>query len=72
MSVREDLKILLVKENLTLVELADIVSKKADKKITANNLSHKLNRKSLKYDELKELVEAIGYEIKFEKKKEDR
>jgi hypothetical protein len=67
MSVKEDLKILLVKENLTLVKLAEIASKKINKKINPNSLSHKLTRSSMRYDELKELVEAMGYKIKFEK-----
>jgi hypothetical protein len=67
MSVKEDLKILLVKENLTLIKLAEIASKKKKKKINPNSLSHKLARSSMRYDELKELVEAIGYKIKFEK-----
>lgn len=67
MSVREDLRILLVKENLTLVQLAKIASKTTNKKISPNNLSHKLTRSSMRYDELKELVEAMGYKIKFEK-----
>ena len=67
MSVREDLKILLVKENLTLAKLAEIASAKTNKKILADSISHKLARSSMKYDELKELVEAMGYKIKFEK-----
>ena len=67
MSVREDLKILLVKENLTLAEFAKIASAKHNKKITADSISHKLARSSMKYDEVKELVEALGYQIKFEK-----
>lgn len=67
-SVREDLKILLVKECLTIAKLAKIVSQKTNKKITADSLSHKLMRSSMKYDELQEIVEALGYKIKFEKK----
>jgi hypothetical protein len=67
MSVKEDLKILLLKENLTLKKLAKIASEKTNKKIMADNISHKLRRSSMRYDELKELVEAMGYKIKFEK-----
>lgn len=67
MSVREDLKILLVKENLTLAKLAKIVSAKTNKKVTSNGISHKLARSSMKYDEVQEIVGALGYKIKFEK-----
>jgi len=67
MSVREDIKILLARENITLTELAKEASTKWQKKFTVNSLSQKLSRSSMKYDEVKELAEAIGYKIKFEK-----
>ncbi len=67
MSVREDIKILLARENITLTELAKEASIKWQKKFTVNSLSQKLARSSMKYDEVKELVEALGYQIKFEK-----
>ena len=67
MSIKEDLKILLVKECLTLAKLSKIVSNKTNKKITADSISHKLARSSMKYDEVQEIVEALGYKIKFEK-----
>ena len=65
MSVREDIKILLAKENLTLTELAKEYSIKVNKKITMDSLSQKLRRSSMKYDEVKLLVESIGYKIEF-------
>ena len=67
MSIKEDLKILLVKENLTLAKLSKIVSAKTNKTLTSNSISHKLASSSMKYDEVQEIVEALGYKIKFEK-----
>jgi hypothetical protein len=69
MSVREDIKILLAKENITLTELAKEISIKTNKKITMDGLSQKLRRSSMKYDEVKLLVESIGYKIEFVKEK---
>jgi hypothetical protein len=69
MSVREDIKILLTKENITLTELAKEISIKTNKKITMDSLSQKLRRSSMKYDEVKLLVESIGYKIEFVKEK---
>lgn len=69
MSIREEIKILLAKENITLTELAKEASIKWRKKFTVNSLSQKLLRGSIKYEEVKELVESLGYKIKFEKEK---
>lgn len=67
MSVREDLKILLVKEKMTLTELAKEAGKVSGKNYTVHTLSQKLINSSMKYDELKFLAEVLGYRIKFEK-----
>lgn len=67
MSVREDLKILLVKEKMTLTELAKEAQKVSGHKYTVHTLSQKLVNSSMKYDELKFLAEVLGYQIRFEK-----
>lgn len=67
MSVSEDLKILLVKEKMTITELAALASEKSGKQYTVFGISQKLARSSMKYDELKFLAEVLGYRIKFEK-----
>ena len=67
MSVREDLKILLVKEKMTLTELAKEAEIQSCKKYTVHSLSQKLVNSSMKYDEMKFLAEILGYKIKFEK-----
>lgn len=69
MPIREEIKILLAKENITLTELAKEASIKWQKKFTVNSLSQKLLRGSIKYEEVRELVESLGYRIKFEKEK---
>lgn len=67
MTAREDLKILLVKEHLTLTELARLASNELDKKYTVQSLSQKLVRGTIPYDELEKLVAILGYSIRFEK-----
>ena len=66
-TVREDVKILLVKENMTLIALSEILSKKLGQKITADGISQKLRKGTMKYTEVKEIAEALGYKILFEK-----
>ena len=70
MSVREDLKILFVKEKMTLTELAFEAQRISGKKYTVHTLSQKLVNSSMKYDEMKFLAEILGYKIKFEKSAE--
>lgn len=67
MSVREDLKILLVKEKMTLTELAKEAELASGKKYTVHSLSQKLVNSSMKYDEVQFLARVLGYNIKFEK-----
>ncbi len=67
MSVSEDLKILLLKEKMTITELAALASEKSGKAYTVFGISQKLARSSMKYDELKFLASVLGYKIKFEK-----
>ena len=67
MSVSEDLKILLLKEKMTITELAKLACEKSGKQYTIYGISQKLARSSMKYDEVKFLAEIMGYKIKFEK-----
>ena len=62
MSAREEIKAILAKENLTMTEL----SKKLDTSV--NNLSNKLRNKTIKYEEVLEIADILGYNIKFEKR----
>ena len=65
MSVSEDLKILLLKEKMTITELAALASEKSGKSYTVFGISQKLARSSMKYDELKFLSSVLVYKIKF-------
>lgn len=67
MSASEDLKILLVREQTTITELAKLASEKSGKPYTIYGISQKLSRNSMKYDEVQFLAEVLGYRIKFEK-----
>ena len=67
MTARDDLKILLVKEHMTLTELAVIATSALNKKYTVQSLSQKLVRGTMPYDELERLVRLLGYKINFEK-----
>lgn len=67
MSINEDLRILLLKECITIKKLAEKANKISDKKFTADGISQKLNKGTMKYDEAKFLAGVLGYEIQFKK-----
>lgn len=68
MTIREDIKSLLAKENITLTEIAKEISTKSNKKVTVYGLSQKLLRDSVKYNEVREILDCLGYTLKIEKK----
>lgn len=64
---REQVKILLVKENMSLTKLAEKLTEFTGKKYSQQNLSNKLSRDTLKYSEIYNIAQVLGYKIKFEK-----
>lgn len=68
MTIRENIKILLVKENLTLVDLAKMLSLKLNRKITADSISQKLRKNTIKYSEALDILDCLGYDIDFKKR----
>ena len=65
MSVKEDIKILLLKENWTMTELAKELENKLGKPCSQSNLSHKLANKTLRYEEAKIIGDILGYDLTF-------
>lgn len=67
MSANKDLRKLLLEETMSIKELAEMATKMSGKTITQYSISQKLNRDSMKYDEVKFLARVLGYEIEFKK-----
>ncbi len=67
MYVREQVKALLAQENVKMKDLAFQMQEKIGKKYTLQNLSHRLKRGTVTYNELLEIAEILGYNVKFEK-----
>ena len=63
MSSKEQLKILLVKEGLTVKKLAAMLTEKTGKNYTQQSLQHKIFLSSLRYDEMEEIAKLLGYKI---------
>lgn len=67
MSVREDVKQLLARENRTMTWLASEMTKLSGKKYTLKSISDKLARKTLQYEEFILVLKILKYELEFKK-----
>ena len=67
MSGREFVKILLVKECITLKELARLATENSNKKYTLDGLSHKMRLGTLRFDDAEFFAKLLGYEIELRK-----
>jgi len=65
MSVRTDIKTLLAENDISITKLAKMISEKTGKHYSQSNISQKLMRNTLKYEEAKLIGELLGYELKF-------
>jgi len=67
LKVKEQVKVLLSQEGIKQKDLAAILSEKTGHFYSATNLSQKLGRGSLTYNEFVEIAEILGYEIQLVK-----
>lgn len=68
MGVKEDIKTIIVQSNWTLTDIAKEMTRITGKNYSGSNLSQKLSRKTLKYEEAKLIGKILDYELKFIKK----
>ena len=68
LNAKEIIKIILSRENVKQKDLAVMLSEKLGKKYTAGSLSQKINRGTISYNEVVEIANILGYEIKIEHK----
>lgn len=67
MNVKNEIKSYLAAEGITMTELADRLNKvlPEDKQTSVQNLSNKLGRGSLRYDEAQQIAAVIGRRIEW-------
>ncbi len=67
MSIKKEIKHLLVEQNMTLTELAKRISNIKGEYYTVQNLSKKINRETIPYKEVELIAQILGYTIEFKK-----
>jgi len=69
-NIGNEIKSYIVRSGKKMTEIVDIINRDKDEKdkTSLQNLSNKLRRGSLRYDEILEIAEACGYEIAWMRK----
>lgn len=65
MDVRSELKSIIAKKATTLKEVCSLLSQKDGVNICPNNITNKLRRKTIKFEEVREILEVLDYHIEF-------
>ena len=72
MNIRNEIKAQIVRAGFTMQELMDRLSDEYDWSDSVSNLSAKLQRESIRYKEVVELADVLGYDIVWQKRRDNR
>ena len=72
MNIRNEIKAQIVRAGFTMQELVDRLDDEYDWSDSVSNLSAKLQRESIRYKEVVELANVLGYDIVWQKRRDNR
>ena len=72
MNIRNEIKAQIVRAGFTMQELVDKLADEHDWSDSVSNLSAKLQRESIRYKEVVELANVLGYDIVWQKRRDNR
>ena len=72
MNIRNEIKAQIVRAGFTKQELVDRLADEYDWSDSVSNLSAKLQRESIRYKEVVELANVLGYDIVWQKRRDNR
>ena len=67
MSIKNDIKSYIIKSGWTISKVQEELNKKNNTNYSVQNLSKKITNETLKYSEVLEIAEIIGYTITWNK-----
>ena len=70
MSIRNEIKAQIVRAGFTMQKLVDRLAEEYDWSDSVSNLSAKLQRESIRYKEVVELADVLGYDLIWQKRRE--
>ena len=72
MSIRNEIKAQIVRVGFTMQELVDRLAEEYGWSDSVSNLSAKLQRESIRYKEVVALADVLGYDIVWQKQRDNR
>ena len=72
MNIRNEIKSQIVRAGFTMQEVVDRLADEYDWSDSVSNLSAKLQRESIRYKEVVELADVLGYDIVWQKQRDSR
>ena len=70
MSIRNEIKAQIVRAGFTMQEVLELLSDEYGWSNSVSNLSAKLQRECIRYKEVVELADVLGYDIVWQKRKD--
>ena len=68
MALKDEIKGYIISNGFTITDIAEELNKRTGTEFTMQNLSNKIRRESLKYTEILEIADILGYEIVWNRK----
>ena len=72
MSIRNEIKAQIIRAGFTMQEVVDRLADEYDWSDSVSNLSAKLQRESIRYKEVAELADVLGYDLIWQKRRDNR
>ena len=69
MSIKNEIKSQIVRAGFTMQEIVDRLAEEYDWRDSVSNLSAKLQRESIRYKEVVELADVLGYDLIWQKRR---
>ena len=69
-NLRNEIKSYIVRQGMTMQEVVDLLRDEHGWSDSVSNLSAKLQRESIRYKEVMELADALGYDLVWQKRRE--
>lgn len=70
MNVKNEIKSIIVRSGITMQEVVDQLSEEYGWSDSVSNLSAKLQRESIRYKEVLELADMLGYDLIWQKRRD--
>ena len=70
MNVRNEIKAQIIRTGMTMQEVVDLLSQEYGWSDSVSNLSAKLQRESIRYKEVLELANVMGYDLIWQKRRD--